>query len=353
MTDTFDATLYLRHLGRRWRTLLGVPAAAVAVALLLSLALPNKYDATVTLLVQPGASDPRFPPALNQIYLEYLRSYEHVVQGDELVARVLREFHLDGDPYRYNVDSFRRSVLEVQLLKFSKLLTVRVRFDDPKKAHQIALFLAREAVRTMEALREADAERAARQAQQDVQAAQTRLDDAEKKLLAFRLQAREDELLRNVQSDMESKSDYERQLASLQVSIPDLEARMAALGPDGKDASIALSGDRARQAALRRSVAEVERALGRHQGDLIRAQSGGTALERSYQAAREALTLANNRANEARLGAAARTEQLQIADPGIEPQRPSSPHYLFNALLALALGLFAAIVYESWTWNGA
>lgn len=377
MTKDFDLRLYVGYLARRSKTLAIVPAVAVAMALLVSLALPKQYDATVTLLIQPGGSDPRYPPPLNQVYLEYLRSYEYVVQGDELLTRVLKEFQLDRDPYNYNLTSFRRSVLDVQLLKFSKLLSVRVRFEDPQKAHQIALFLAHEATRATEAWRDADAEKAIRQAERDLEGPRARLAEAEKQLENFRRGAREDELARTVQMELENKSEYERQLGSTQVLIPELEARVAALtariretpekieldkpvlNPAAQrlrglfdEASTSLAGERAKQTALRRSLAEIEAPLARHQTELVKVQARATELERVYHAAREALTLATNRANDARLGAVSRTEQLQIADPGIVPQSPSSPHMLLNALLALVLGLLGAVAYETWIWNG-
>ena len=377
MTKDFDLRLYLGHLARRSKTLAIIPAVAVTVALLVSVALPKQYDATVTLLIQPGGSDPRFPPPLNQVYLEYLRSYEYVVQGDELLTRVLKEFQLDRDPYNYNLTSFRRSVLDVQLLKFSKLLSIRIRFGDPQKAHQMALFLAQEATRATEAWREADAEKAIRQAGRDLEGPRARLEEAEKQLENFRRGAREDELARRVQVELENKSEYERQLGSTQVLIPELEARVTVLTARVREtpekieldkpvlnpaaqqlrglldgASTSLAGERAKQAALRRSLAEIEAPLARHQAELVKIQARATELERIYHAAREALTLATNRANDARLGAMARTEQLQIADPGIVPLRPSSPHILLNTLLALVLGLLGAVAYETWAWNG-
>lgn len=345
-TETLDVRSYLRHLGRSWKTLVAVPAVAVSVALLISMALPRKYDAKVTLLVQPGASDPRFPPAMNQIYLEYLRSYEQVIQGSGLLARVIQEFHLD-----MTVDQFRNQVLNVEMLRFSKLLTIRVRWDDPQRAHQMAQFLAKEAVRSTEGLRDADAERAVRAAQDEVGRAQARLDEVSSRLLEFRLKTREEELSRAAQVEMDNKSEFEKQLANSQILVPELEARATAKTEQAKDAAASLAAERAKQVALRKALADLEGSLARHQAALLKAQAGSANLERNYRAAQDALTQATARANEARASATSRSEQLQIADPGIVPQRPSSPHYLFNALLAFALGLFAAVIYESWQWS--
>ena len=368
MPNPLEVSLYLRHLRERWKTVAAVAAVAGAVALLVSLALPNKYDATVTLLIQPGASDPRYPPPLNQVYLEYLRSYEYVVQGDELLARVLKEFQLGGEPYGYTVDSFRRRVLDVRLFKNSKLLAVRVRFGDPQKAHQIALFLAREAMKASEALKDADTDRSVRQIGRDLEQARTRLAQAESEVEAFRRQAREDELFRTIQVEMESKSEYQRQLGSLRVRVPELEARVAALRGQLKetpdklemeqqvrgllDEAVAdLEGARAKHKAVERALADLAAPLARHQAELLHIQTREQEVQRNYQAARDAFTMLSGRANEARMSAASRSEQLQIADPGIVPERPATPHILFNVLLALSLGALAALAYETWAWN--
>jgi len=345
-TETFEVRSYLGHLGRRWRTLFAVPIVAMAVALLISLALPRKYDAKVTLLVQSGTSDPRLPQALNQVYLEYLRSYEQLIQGSALLARVIQEFHLE-----MSVDQFRSQALDVEMLRLSKLLTIRVRWEDPQKAHQMALFLAKEAVRSTEGLRDDEAERAARVAQAEVGHAQSRMEEASAKLLEFRLKAREEELSRAAQVEMDSKSEYEKQLAQSQILIPELEARAAAPTNQAKDIAVSLAAEQAKQAALRKALQDVDASLSRHQASLLKAQAGSANLERAYSAAQDSLKVATSRVNEARASAASRTEQLQIADPGIVPQRPSSPHYLFNALLALALGFFVAVIYESWKWS--
>lgn len=331
--DTVEVRSYVRHLARRWKSFVITPLVAVAVASLISLALPKKYDATVTLLIQPGASDPRFPQALNQVYLEYLHSYEQMVQSNELLARVIQEFHLD-----LTVDSFRSGVLDVQMPRLSKLLNIRVRWSDPQKAHEIALFLAKEVVRNSETLRDADADRNAQQAQAEVQKARSRLDEAASKILEFRLRTHEEELTRAVQVGMDTKSEYEKQLAASQIFIVELEGG-------------ALASEKAKQAALRKALAELETTLARREAELMKAQAGFGILEQNYNAAQDALKQATARANDTRNAAAFRSEQLQIADPGIVPQRPSSPHYLFNALLALALGLLATLVYESWHWD--
>jgi uncharacterized protein involved in exopolysaccharide biosynthesis len=327
MSEPVDLRLYLRHLTAHWRTLLAVPAAAALIAAGVSLILPKKYDATATLLIQPGASDPRFPPALNQVYLEYLRSYEHLVQGDELLSRVLKEFRLDQPPDRFTVESFRRRALKAELLKYTKILAVRVRLDDPQKAHLAAQFLAREAVKVTERLRDAEIERSVQQAAQDRDQARKRLDDASGQLLAYRLKAREEEWTRQVQALRDQREEQQKQLATLLA--------------DGAE-------NEARRMRLRRALQESDGPLARAEAQLYKAQAGAVYFERDYELARQALAAAETRVSEARQAASVRSEILQLVDPGVAPQRHSSPNLGLNVLVAVALGLIAAAVYETW-----
>jgi uncharacterized protein involved in exopolysaccharide biosynthesis len=52
-----------------------------------------------------------------------------------------------------------------------------------------------------------------------------------------------------------------------------------------------------------------------------------------------------NRLREARGDAGYRGERLKIIDPGIVPERPSSPNLPLNLAAALLLGLVLPIVY--------
>ena len=153
MPAPFELMLYLRAMLGRWRRMALVVAVASAVALAVSLLLPKTYEATATLVIQPAiiqraGSEARFPAFVNHTYLQYLRSYEHVLQSDGLLDRLIRQAQLDQPPYGYTVDSFRSSALNVTLLENTKILKVRVRLSNPQKAHEVALSLARLAVQS-------------------------------------------------------------------------------------------------------------------------------------------------------------------------------------------------------------
>jgi uncharacterized protein involved in exopolysaccharide biosynthesis len=63
------------------------------------------------------------------------------------------------------------------------------------------------------------------------------------------------------------------------------------------------------------------------------------------EAARDAFERAQRRVQEVRFGTGYRNERLTIIDPGVVPQRPSSPKTTLNALAALLVGLAGGLLY--------
>ncbi len=381
MPGPFEVALYLRALQARWKRVAGVAAIAAAVALAVSLLLPKKYDATVTVLIQPAASGGPYPATMSPVYLEYLRSYEYFLQSDGLLAGLIGQLKLDQPPYRYTVESFRDSVLKVSLLKNTKVLKVRARFSDPQKVHQIALGLARRAAQANTEVNLAETERAARQIAKDLEEARARAAGAQAALEKFRRENRSEELARQVMEQLERKVGYQGQLSELSVNLADKEARLAALSarlpqePEKyrlerggqpnevlnptrqqlrqqiEPIAAEVSGLRAREKALRAALTALEAPLARNQARLASVDLRRQELEQSYDLAQKLLASVTTRASDARATVATRHEELQISDPGVVPLRPSSPRILLNVLLATFLGLLAGLLYETWAWN--
>jgi uncharacterized protein involved in exopolysaccharide biosynthesis len=57
------------------------------------------------------------------------------------------------------------------------------------------------------------------------------------------------------------------------------------------------------------------------------------------------LTAAEIRLRDARANAGYRGERMKIIDPGVVPQRPSSPNVMLNVIAALLLGLVLPVVF--------
>lgn len=369
MPSPFELSDYLRAILGRWKRITAVIVVASVVALLISLLLPKKYDATVLLAVQPAGSDARYPAVMSPTYLEYLHSYEQFLQSDGSIARVIKAANLDSGPYRYTVETFRTTALDLALVRNTNVLKIRVRFPDPSKAHEIALALARIGIQTNSDMNSAEADRTARQIQQETAEASARLTTADAAIETFRRGNREDEIGRQLSQQLERKMAYQEKLADAQVEMAEKEAWLASFstqlqrGSGGgrrqqaeirqqtQMAAAELEQLRARQKALRAGLQELEAPLERNRLALAALEARRRQLERDYELAQSAVVASANRANDARFTMAARHEELQIADPGVVPSRPSSPRIVVNVLLAGALGLLAGFVYESWAWN--
>src|SRR5437016_14201837 len=89
MPVPFDLPTYLDALAARWKRIAAVTIAATVIALVLSLLLPKKYEATVLLIIQPGMAGASNPAAMSPAYLDSLRSYEQLLQSDGLLAALL------------------------------------------------------------------------------------------------------------------------------------------------------------------------------------------------------------------------------------------------------------------------
>ncbi len=359
MRGPFNMLEYINRILSRWRRILVVVAAAALVAFLLSLFLPKKYDATVTLVIQPASGGGMFPATASPVYLEYLRTYEQVVQADALLSRLIRELRLDQPPYGYTVESFRASVLKVTLVRHTKLLMIRARFADPEKAHAIARTLAKMAAQANSELNLSESARYSQQVQQELADAGTRLASAQAALEKFRREYRTEEVSRSVMELLERKASQEGELSTLQVTLADKEAQLASLrsGADtGRSQAVSslaaeIEGIRARKTALASALAQTTAALQRTQSHLATVDVRRQELENNMELAQRSVATFTSRSNDARGAVVARTEELLISDPGVVPSRPSWPRPLLNVLAAMFLGLLGSLVYETWIWQ--
>lgn len=146
MPDPFNAYQYLAHLRARWRLVAIVSGATLLVALAASLLPAKKYTATVTLVIEPPAgSDPRgSSTAVSPIYLESLKTYEHLASSDHLFAQAVERFQLRQADRP--IEDIKRTVLQVTIPRNTKVLEISATLPDRQKAHDLALFIAQEAI---------------------------------------------------------------------------------------------------------------------------------------------------------------------------------------------------------------
>ena len=105
------------------------------------------------------------------------------------------------------------------------------------------------------------------------------------------------------------------------------------------------SSARARIAEMRRQVEDIDRRQVVRERLLAQRMADRERLEAERKTRQAELAAAETRLREARSDAGYRGERMNIIDPGIVPQKPSSPNLMLNLLAALLLGLVLPAVY--------
>jgi uncharacterized protein involved in exopolysaccharide biosynthesis len=338
MQPSFDPLAYASYVRLRWRFVASACAIAVATALVISLLLPKKYTAAAKLLIEPPvAADPRTATAVSPVYLESLKSYEHFAASDTLFRKALDRFQLRASDNR-SIEGMKRRVLEVSKLRDTRILELRVTLPDPKQAQAFVQFLAEETMKLNEEL--------LRAGDNDVLTAAL-AQQASAKAEAGKQQAAWTELATKEPTEMLESTI--KALTALKATIREelMEARVAAAGDeqrlsDNPGWKTAAAASRARASALQVQSDALDRELDSKNALFAKLTAKRQLAESSLKATQLALDAANARVREVQAASGSRGERLRIIDPGIVPERPSSPNIPLNMLIAfVAAALFS------------
>lgn len=337
MAEPLDAFRYIGYLRSRWRVVASSCAAATILALIVSLAMPRQYTATSRIVIEPPAgTDVRAAVAVSPIYLESLRTYEQFASGDSLFQSAVAKLGLRSGP----IESQKKRVLKVSLLRNTRILEISATLPDPRRAQQLAQFLAESTVEMNRGLAaEGDRDIAAAIGQQanELRRRVRDLDAAWAGLLTS-------EPVQTLEAEAENaatlRAGLDQQISNAELEIADAADRARGAGA-GEAAEIRKqeSSARARLEQLRRQRDAAAR-QGHEREKLLAARlARRDRLEAERKAMVAQLTAVETQLREARGGAVYRGERLRLIDPGIVPERPSSPNLPLNAGAALLLGL--------------
>jgi succinoglycan biosynthesis transport protein ExoP len=342
MPDPFDAYQYLAHLRARWRILVMVAGVAMAVSLVISLLLPKKYTARTTLIIEPPAgSDPRASTAVSPIYLESLKTYEHFASSDQLFAQTVERFHLRQGRLMASLEGLKRSVLDVEIPRNTKILEISVTLPDPQKAHDVAVYIAEEAIKINRRANRGADEDLIQDAQNSLARASQRLAEAEAARDRF---SKRSPTVEGLRADVEQLRAMREEVDRLALSAELTVAERGRGGAEPADKSKALSaGSRAER--LRREAADLDRRIATKQQVLADRSTQSERLENEYQDAWAIHDEIEKRVREIEASVGFRGERLNLVDPGITPERPSFPNVPLNVVAAAALGLIASLFY--------
>jgi len=153
-----------------------------------------------------------------------------------------------------------------------------------------------------------------------------------------------------IEEGASQRSTLEEQIQGQEVEIAGLEDRMKG-GDAGGEMAKEASNARARTVELRRQLADLNSRMAEREKVLGARQAHHDQLEADRKAGQTALASIESRLRDARSERGSRGERLQVIDPGIVPERPSSPNIPLNVAVALLAGLALPILFFTWQFS--
>jgi uncharacterized protein involved in exopolysaccharide biosynthesis len=347
MTESFDAFDFASHLDRNWKSILVTCGLACVVTLGVSLLLPKKYTATARILIEPPAgSDSRAAQAVSPIYLESLRTYERFASSDSLFLSALHQFKLREEDPETSVEQWKRRVLKVEIPRNTRILEIHATLRDARKARELAHYLAQQTVALNRSANRSGDEELIADTGRQLDAARTRLRRAEEEKRRIASLEPTEDLAAQIRAMQDLRGEVLRDLLGTEALIAEDTARVARNTGDASGRSAAemdnirreLPLASARAEILRKKRAEIGSEIAILQKRLAERLAKRESIVAEWKNAQANVEALDARVRETRASAGFRGERLSIVDPGIVPERPSSPNIPLNVVLALALG---------------
>jgi len=342
MYDSFDAFEYIDYLRRRWRVIAIACSSALLISLSVSWLLPKRYTATASVVIEPpGGADARYGTAVSAVYLESLKSYENFALSDSLFARAAQQFHLQDATHPQAIEALKRRVLKVSKPRDTKILEVSVTLSDPKVAQKVAQFLAEETVAMSRGESQATDNAFVEQAERQLADARKLLENDQKAWADLTANQPIASLQSEIDSSVELQATLRQQLVDAQSDVAEYQQT------SGQFAGEQLRAAQARMALLEKRIDELTREIQEKSTILGRRGAARGALQAEMAVAQSVYQSDAARVREIRATAGSHAEQLRVIDPGIVPERPSSPNTALNVTAAFLVALVASLVYLS------
>jgi capsule polysaccharide export protein KpsE/RkpR len=321
----------------RWRVIAIACAVAAGLSLTASVLMPRRYTAFCRILVDaPAGSDPRVSTAVSPIYLESLRTYEMFAASDDLFQQAARKFGLrtDSSP----IEKLKKKILKVEVLRNTKILEISATLADPVKAHELALYVGQEAVSLNRTVGRTADQELLQGAEAQSTVARQAFDRAQQAWSDTAVKGPVDQVSAELQADIELRSRLQRLLAAAEVDLAEAESEQ-----DVQPAQVKAA--KARVDQMRGQVKALDQNIAREQSLTAERTARMQKLETERRSAEAALKTAETRVNDIRSSAGYRGERLNIIDPGIIPERPSSPNVPLNVLAAVFAAFVLSVLY--------
>jgi uncharacterized protein involved in exopolysaccharide biosynthesis len=348
----FNPLSFGRYVGDRWLVFTIACGAAVVLATLISVALPKRYTATASILIEPPAgNDPRAATAVSPVYLESLKTYERVASSNTIFQEALTRLSIPEAASGGSVESLKQAILKVTKPPTTKILEISTTLKNPAKAQALAQYIAEKTVQLSKDLDSESEREVTRDSRSILVAAEARLRRAEE----ARETAVKTEPIANLEDEVSNGAELHfRVRRSLVSANSDLAEATAAQqfastsSPESNGASfnaVRIAEARARVKQLENEVAELSQVLAAKGRLLEQRKLHHDGLETELKAARTGWETARQRLNDVLVTSGFRSERLNVIDRGVIPKSPSSPNLPLNIAAALLLSLVGSTGY--------
>ncbi|HXB74547.1 MAG TPA: Wzz/FepE/Etk N-terminal domain-containing protein, partial [Candidatus Acidoferrales bacterium] len=347
MADSFDAFRYIGYMRSRWPWIAGSCGVAGVLALAISLTMPPQYTATALIAIEPPAgSDLRTAMTVSPIYLESLKTYEQFATSDSLFQNAMAHFGLRKVLGTGPIEGIKKRVLKVDTARNTRILEISVTMPDAGASQKLARSLAESTVemnRSMVTESDRDLLQGMKKQEGEIHARLQQTEAAKENLFS-----REpvDDLQSALSQSADLRYSIQQQMQTVELELADAAER-AKHASAGELAEIgkAESSARARLQEQQKQVQELDRRNAQRERELALRWAHRDHVETERQLVQDELTALQTRLGELHGDAGFRGERLRLIDPGIVPERPSSPNIPLNVLAALFLGLVLPVVY--------
>lgn len=345
-----DGLEFLEYLWHRRKVVAAACGAALLVTGIVSVSLPLRYTATASVLIEPpGGNDPRATTAVSPVYLESLKTYEHLASSDTLFSRALDDLRLREKYSGASAESLKRRILSVDKPTNTSIIEISATLDDPRQAQALVQYIAEHTVGLNSSMDEQSNQDILREPQRSFDAAEARLAAAEKNRNRFARTTSVESMAKQVDADADLKSEVEREMVRARTDLADYLARQDAPQPANANESqpgwtqLEIAATQARLKELESQEQRLAQSLNERQLTLENLLQTRDSLDIELKSARASDEVANTKLGDVRASAAFRGVRLKVLDPGIVPQRASFPNTPLNLAVALVLSFFGCV----------
>jgi uncharacterized protein involved in exopolysaccharide biosynthesis len=346
--ESIDGFRYISYVASRWRWIALSCAIAVAIAFAVSLSMQREYTATARIVIEPpaGADIRAAATTVSPIYFESLKTYESFAAGDTLFQKAIAQAGLRTLLGARSIEGIKKRVLKVGIVHNTRVLEISATLPDPRKAQALAQFIAESTAalnRSLSSEGDRDLIQGLETEERQTRAKLETVDGSWARLIAAEPI---DALQAAITNSSDLRSKLQEQELGAQVEIAGAAEREK-LAPASELPQIRSeqSEARTRAEAIRKQMESLDRQEAEREKLLAARTAHRDQLQTERKAREAALNAIESRLTQARGDAGYRGERLTIIDPGIVPERPSSPNVPLNIAAALLLGFTLPVLF--------